>query len=65
MKPTERQQEIINTIIGVMQTWVTSNDLNSLSHENYIEEMIAWDYEDNIADKVEELLNLIRKEQHD
>ena len=38
MKSTEKQKKVINLLIHQLQCWKDSNDINSPSHNDYMEE---------------------------
>ena len=40
MKASEKQIEFCTTLKGILQFWITSNDINSPSHFTIIEEVI-------------------------
>lgn len=48
MKPTDIQIETINSIISIIQTWRNSNDIDSPTHYNDIEEYLDADLSDFI-----------------
>lgn len=38
MKPTEKQRKVINLLIDQLKCWRDSNDINSPSHNDYMED---------------------------
>ena len=55
MKASEKQIEFCTTLKGILQFWITSNDINSPSHFTIIEEVINNELEP-LPEKDKELL---------
>ena len=75
MKPNENQKKVIETLALHVEWWTHTNDINSPSHwslndewaisdeisEELVEKLEDNDLKQQIADKLSELLSLIRK----
>ena len=55
MKASEKQIEFCTTLKGILQFWITSNDIDSPSHFTIIEEVINNELEP-LPEKDKELL---------
>lgn len=68
MKASEKQIEFCTTLKGILQFWITSNDINSPSHFTIIEEVINNELEplperdkELLIDAFGDLLTYVRK----
>lgn len=50
MKTTEKQKTIIEAIISIMKTWINTNDIDSPTHLNDIEDFLYADLVDIVDD---------------
>lgn len=50
MKPTEKQIQIIDTVQSILDTWKSTNDINSPSHTTYIDDTLFTDLSDVIGE---------------
>lgn len=50
MKPTERQIKAIDTIVSIVKTWGSTNDIDSPSHIDYINDELSRELGDLIED---------------
>jgi len=68
MELTERQIEIIDSILNIINTWKNTDDIDSVTLESYIEEYLYKDLEGKVKDNqryiisksIEKILNIIR-----
>ena len=68
MKASEKQIEFCTTLKGILQFWITSNDIDSPSHFTIIEEVINNELEplperdkELLIDAFGDLLTYVRK----
>ena len=66
MKPTEKQIKVIDTILSIIKTWKSTNDINSPTHSNDMHDFLYVDLESEdiihsaMTDELEDaLLNLL------
>lgn len=45
MKPTEKQIKVIDTILSIIKTWKSTNDIDSPTHSSDIHEFLYTDLE--------------------
>lgn len=50
MKPTDKQIKAIDTIVSIVKTWANTNDINSPSHIDYINDELNKELGDFIRD---------------
>lgn len=50
MKPTEKQKKAIDTIVSIVKTWGNTNDINSPSHIDYINDEMNAELGDVLGD---------------
>ena len=50
MKPTEKQLKAIDTIVSIVKSWGNTNDINSPSHIDYINDELNKELGDLIGD---------------
>ena len=50
MKPTEKQKKAIDAIVSIVKTWGNTNDINSPSHIDYINDEMNMELGDLIRD---------------
>lgn len=61
MKPTKEQIELCNYCKGVINTWINTNDINSPTHLNDIEDCTIAEFLDCPEDFVSELVNNLQE----
>lgn len=45
MKPTEKQIKVIDTILSIIKTWKSTNDINSPTHNSDMHDFLYADLE--------------------
>ena len=68
MEPTEKQIEIIDSILEIISTWKNTDNIDSVTLESFIDEYLYKDLEGKIKDNqryilsksIEKILNIIR-----
>lgn len=73
MKPTERQQKVLDAIISQIRYWRDTNDIISPTHDSDIEDCIWAELEGVITDReihslvkeIDKLLQFLRKVEND
>lgn len=71
MKPTEKQIKVIDTILSIIKTWKSTNDIDSPTHSNDMHDFLYADLEseniirssitDELEDELRSLLYTIQK----
>lgn len=62
MKPTEKQIKVIDTILSIIKTWKSTNDIDSPTHSNDMHDFLYADLESEdiihsaITDELEDSL---------
>lgn len=62
MKPTEKQIKVIDTIISIIKTWKSTNDIDSPTHNSDMHDFLYADLEcediicSSITDELEDAL---------
>lgn len=52
MITTELQNKVVDSVISIIKTWKNTNDINSPSHNTYIEESLAKDLGEDIDETI-------------
>lgn len=66
MRPNSKQKELCTFCIGIIDTWINTNDINSPTHFVDIEDFVHAEefdefIDEELIDNLSNLLNTIRK----